>query len=300
MKWINEFLTNSRTERFNYTLLNDSNCDLFIKRDDLIHTEISGNKLRKLFYNLKYCQDQNLNGIVTYGGAFSNHLLATASAANLAGIEAIGKVRGDELNSNSNDLLKRCYDLGMKLEFLKRTEFSSQKHLSGILEIEGKTYVSIPEGGANLLGVLGCKEIFSELPFDFDYYCIAQGTTTTSIGLALSIPKDSKLIVVPVLKGFDSKSEMKALIGASLFDAFEEKLIVLDEFHFGGYAKTTNDLLNFISDFNNQNVFDIEPVYTGKAMFALVQYLISNNVKNKKVLFVHTGGLSNWKKQTII
>ena len=97
-----------------------------------------------------------------------------------------------------------------------------------------------------------------------------------------------------------SKSEMKALIGASLFDAFEEKLIVLDEFHFGGYAKTTNDLLNFISDFNNQNVFDIEPVYTGKAMFALVQYLISNNVKNKKVLFVHTGGLSNWKKQTVI
>ena len=296
MKWINEFITNSRTEKFNYSLLNDLNCELFIKRDDLIHPEISGNKLRKLFYNLKFCQDQNLKGIVTYGGAFSNHLLATASAAKLAGIQAIGKVRGDELHSNSNEVLKRCHALGMQLEFLKRSEFSTQKHFSGILEIKGNSYLSIPEGGANLQGVLGCSELVQELPCDFDYYCIAQGTTTTSIGLALSIPKNSKLIVVPVLKGFDSKAEMKAIIGETKFDSIEEKLIVLDEFHFGGYAKTTDELLNFISEFNNQNGFEIEPVYTGKAMFALVHYLISNNIRNKKVLFVHTGGLSNWKK----
>jgi 1-aminocyclopropane-1-carboxylate deaminase len=89
---------------------------------------------------------------------------------------------------------------------------------------------------------------------------------------------------------------MKAIIGAAKFESIEEKLIVLDEFHFGGYAKTTDELLNFISDFNNQNIFEIEPVYTGKAMFALVHYLIANNIRNKKVLFVHTGGLSNWKK----
>ena len=296
MKWINEIITNSRTERFNYTLLNELNCELFIKRDDLIHPEISGNKIRKLFYNLKYCQDHNLRGIVTYGGAYSNHLIATASAAHFLGIQAIGRVRGNELNENSNDVLQRCHALGMELEFVERGTFNSQKHFSGILEIDGKPYLSIPEGGANELGVSGCQELIHELPNEFDYYCLAQGTTTTSIGIALSIPKDSKLIVVPVLKGFDSKTEMKTIIGATKFDSIEDKLIVLDEFHFGGYAKTTEELLNFISEFNNQNVFEIEPVYTGKAMFALVHYLISKNIRNKKVLFVHTGGLSNWKK----
>jgi 1-aminocyclopropane-1-carboxylate deaminase len=300
MKWINEFITNSRTERFNYSLLNDLNCDLFIKRDDLIHSEISGNKIRKLLYNLKFCTDNNIHGIVTYGGAFSNHLLATASAANLSGIHAIGRVRGDELNEHSNELLQRCHELGMKLEFVDRGAFSSQKHFSGILEIEGKPYLSIPEGGANELGVLGCKELIHKLPYEFDYYCLAQGTTTTSIGLALSLPENSKLIVVPVLKGFDSKKEMKSIIGINKFNIINHKIIVLDDFHFGGYAKVTEELKGFISEFNCQNDFDIEPVYTGKAMYALVQYLITNNIRNKKVLFVHTGGLSNWKSKTII
>ena len=296
MKLINEFLSNSRTERFDYNLLNVLNCELFVKRDDLIHPEISGNKIRKLNYNLKYCQEHNLEGIVTYGGAYSNHLLATASAGNLSGIKTIGRVRGDELNEFSNDLLQRCYVLGMKLEFLERSEYSTQKYFSGVLEIDKKSFLSIPEGGANELGVLGCKEIIDELPCDFDYYFLAQGTTTTSIGLAQSIPENSKLIVVPVLKGFDSKAEMKAIIGATKFDLIDEKLIVLKEFHFGGYAKSNDELMAFISDFNKQNIFEIEHVYTGKAMFALVQFLISNNVKNKKVLFIHTGGLSKWKK----
>lgn len=300
MKWINEFITNSRTERFNYSLLNDLNCELFIKRDDLIHPEISGNKIRKLLYNLKFCADNDIQGIVTYGGAFSNHLLATASAANLSDIQAIGRVRGDELNQHSNDVLKRCHELGMKLEFIDRVTFSSQKHFSGIIEIEGKPFLSIPEGGANELGVFGCQGLISELPFEFDYYCLAQGTTTTSIGLATALPKNSKLIVVPVLKGFDSKTEMRAIIGDVNFNMFEQNLVILDDYHFGGYAKDTVELKSFISEFNNQNSFEIEPVYTGKAMYALVQFLISNNIRNKKVLFVHTGGLSNWKSKTII
>ena len=295
MDWIKNLIDKTKVETFVYNQLNDLNCKLFIKRDDLIHNEISGNKIRKLKYNLQFCLDNSLKGIVTYGGAYSNHLLASAAAANLAGIQIVGKVRGNELNVESNAVLKRCYELGMSLEFLDRTYFSKIKNQNGIVEIDGNSFLSIPEGGSNLNGVEGCKEIITELEEDFDYYCLAQGTTTTSIGIALSIPKNAKLIVVPVLKGFDSELEMSSIIGKEEFLKIKNQLIVLNDFHFGGYAKS-NDVLNlFIDDFNRQNTFEIEPIYTGKAMFALVDFLKSKNICNKKVLFVHTGGLSKWK-----
>ncbi len=295
MDWIKKIIEKTKVESFVYNQLNDLNCKLFIKRDDLIHKEISGNKIRKLKYNLQFCIDHSLSGIVTYGGAFSNHLLASAAAANFAGIKIIGRVRGNELNSESNAVLKRCDELGMHLQFLERSYFSEIKNQNGIVEIDGNSYLSIPEGGCNLNGVEGCKEIITELDQDFDYYCLAQGTTTTSIGIAQSIPKSSKLIVVPVLKGFHSEKEMTTIIGEREFEKFKNQLIILDEFHFGGYSKSDSNLNYFIQDFNNQNSFEIEPIYTGKAMFALVDFLKSKNIRNKKVLFVHTGGLSKWK-----
>lgn len=294
MDWIKNLTNKTKIEPFVYNQLNDLNCKLFIKRDDLIHNEISGNKIRKLKYNLQFCLDNSLKGIVTYGGAYSNHLLASAAAANLAGIKVIGRVRGNELNVESNAVLKRCNELGMSLEFLDRTFFSKIKNQNGIIEVDGSSFLSIPEGGSNLSGVDGCKEIITELNEDFDYYCLAQGTTTTSIGVALSIPKNAKLIVVPVLKGFDSELEMSSIIGKE-FLKFKNQLIVLNEYHFGGYAKSNDALNQFVDDFNRQNAFEIEPVYTGKAMFALVDFLKSKVVRNKKVLFVHTGGLSKWK-----
>jgi 1-aminocyclopropane-1-carboxylate deaminase len=146
-----------------------------------------------------------------------------------------------------------------------------------------------------LNGVKGCKEIVTELDDNFDYYCLAQGTTTTSIGIAQSIPKNAQLIVVPVLKGFNSKMEMTSIIGEMEFKKIENQLIVLDDFHFGGYAKTDAILDEFIKDFNGQNSFEIESTYTGKAMYGLMNFLKSKNIRNKKVLFVHTGGLSKWK-----
>jgi 1-aminocyclopropane-1-carboxylate deaminase len=295
MDWIKNLIDKSKVESFVYNQLNDLNCKLFVKRDDLIHKEISGNKIRKLKYNLQFCLDNSLKGIVTYGGAYSNHLLASAAAANLAGIQNVGRVRGNELNAESNAVLKRCNELGMSLEFLERTYFSKIKNQNGIVEIDDGSFLSIPEGGSNLNGVEGCKEIISELDEEFDYYCLAQGTTTTSIGIAQSIPKHSKLIVVPVLKGFQSEKEMITIIGETEFEKFKNQLIILDEFHFGGYSKSDPSLNSFIQDFNNQNSFEIEPIYTGKAMFALVDFLKSKDICNKKVLFVHTGGLSKWK-----
>jgi 1-aminocyclopropane-1-carboxylate deaminase len=282
----------SRIEKFRFNKSNNKDLELFVKRDDLIHKYISGNKIRKLKYNIFSFYKNNCSLLVTFGGAFSNHLLATASMCYELGIPCIGIVRGEELDAKSNFILSKCDSLGMKLEFVSRTNFSEQKKMSGSLVKDGIPTWFIPEGGANLEGIEGCKEIVAENVEIFDYYVVAQGTTTTSIGIALALPPSAKIIVVPVLKGFDSKSEMKSVLNnVDLWNVIKDKIIVLDDFHFGGYAKSTNELREFISEINQINEMKIEEVYTGKALYALKNYLEKNAVKNKKFLFIHTGGI---------
>lgn len=274
--------------------VNTAGLKLFVKRDDLIHSLISGNKIRKLKYNLIDAVSNQCEGIVTYGGAYSNHLLATASAGHELGIPVIGKVRGEELNVQSNAVLSQCHSLGMDLRFLSRSTFSEEKYQSGRVEFEGKFYWVIPEGGANAQGIQGCMEIVSELKETYDYYIVAQGTCTTSLGLLLSIPERAKLIVVPVLKGFDVLKEMRALLNDDdLFDAHQSKLIIWDEYHHGGYGKSSTALDSFISEFHSMNSFNIEPVYTGKVFYALNDVLSKEKelFLGKRVLVVHTGGV---------
>ena len=286
------FIQLSRIEKFRFNKSNNKDLELFVKRDDLIHKYISGNKIRKLNQNIFSFYKNKCKKLVTFGGAFSNHLLATAALCNELSIDCVGIVRGEELNINANVILKKCSSLGMKLEFVSRTNFLEQKKMSGLLVKDGIPTWFIPEGGANLEGIEGCKEIVSENEEIFDYYVVAQGTTTTSIGIALALPPSAKIIVVPVLKGFNSKSEMKSVLNnVDLWNVIKDKIIVLDDFHFGGYAKSTNELREFISEINQINKMQIEEVYTGKALYALKNYLEKNFVKNKKVLFIHTGGI---------
>ncbi len=291
--WFEKRIQHSRVESFHLPL-NTSQVELFIKRDDLIHQEISGNKLRKLKYNLLAAIRENVEGIITFGGAYSNHLLATAAAGKELGISVIGMVRGEELNTQSNPILARCHELGMNLEFLTRTEFSAKKHQNGLVQIEGSNYWVIPEGGANAEGIEGCTEIVTELDQHYDYYVVAQGTTTTSLGLLKSIPEHAKLIVVPVLKGFDVEREMRTLLQDDiLFEKLRSKLLVLESYHQGGYAKTSPELLTFIDVFHVQNNFRIEPVYTGKVFYALNDVLTKEKemFSGKSVLVLHTGGV---------
>ena len=286
------FIQLSRIEKFRFNKSNNKDLELFVKRDDLIHNYISGNKIRKLNQNIFSFYKNKCKKLVTFGGAFSNHLLATAALCNELSIDCVGIVRGEELNAKSNFILSKCDSLGMKLEFVSRTNFSEQKKMSGLLVKDGIPTWFVPEGGANLEGIEGCKEIVSENEEIFDYYVVAQGTTTTSIGIALALPPSAKIIVVPVLKGFNSKSEMKSVLNnVDLWNVIKDKIIVLDDFHFGGYAKSTNELREFISEINQINEMQIEEVYTGKALYALKNYLEKNFVKNKKVLFIHTGGI---------
>ena len=286
------FIQLSRIEKFRFNKSNNKDLELFVKRDDLIHKYISGNKIRKLNQNIFSFYKNKCKKLVTFGGAFSNHLLATAALCNELSIDCVGIVRGEELNVNSNGILKKCSSLGMQLNFVSRTNFSEQKKMSGLLVNDGIPTWFVPEGGANLEGIEGCKEIVAENEEIFDYYVVAQGTTTTSIGIALALPPSAKIIVVPVLKGFNSKSEMKSVLNnVDLWNVIKDKIIVLDDFHFGGYAKSTNELREFISEINQINKMQIEEVYTGKALYALKNYLEKNFVKNKKVLFIHTGGI---------
>jgi 1-aminocyclopropane-1-carboxylate deaminase len=301
--WFAKLKSHSKLERFYLPLANNNALKLFVKRDDLIDPFISGNKLRKLEGNLMAAKDAGAAQIITFGGAYSNHLLASASAANALDIPIIGKVRGEELNEKSNPMLLKCHQLGMDLHFINRSNFKESKHQSGLSIDQDKTTWFIPEGGANPEGILGCTNIYTEAVAQnnnqhFDAVFLAQGTTTTSLGILASIPPTTQLFVVPVLKGFHSLHEMQALaekakqnpLTAQLHFPFEQ-VRVLDTYHHGGYAQTSPELDAFISAFNETKQFPIEPTYTGKVLHALNEQISAFPSNIQTVLFVHTGGV---------
>lgn len=270
---------------------------ILVKRDDLIHEEVSGNKWRKLKYNLLQVEQGNHAGVFTFGGAYSNHLLATASAANRAKIPAIGFVRGEELNENSNTTLQSCSKLGMKLIFISREEYGlrNDKQYIDELKSEHTNYYFVPEGGGNYLGMVGCQEIWKEIDQSIDDVFVAQGTTATSCGLLLGKPGKTKLHVIPALKGFDSLEEMRSKLKWFLFqeeitNELLEDVKVYPEYHFGGYGKYTSVLLNFIQEIYKEHQLPLDPIYTAKAFYGMLQELENPYFNNRTVLFIHTGG----------
>lgn len=277
------------------------NVRLLVKRDDLIHPEVSGNKWRKLKYNIELVLFQKKDGILTFGGAYSNHLLATAAACKKAGLRSIGIVRGEELNIDSNENLKRCSELGMDLKFISREEYDSrnEKAAQETWKEEYPFYLLVPEGGANYYGMVGCQEILKELPAEIDHLFVAQGTTTTSCGLLVGIGENTRLHVVPALKGFDAKAEMKKQLFPFLIDeeTIQEHLNrveVHSEAHFGGYGKWNEELLDFIVNCKTEYDLPLDKIYTGKAFYALMEWLKQQNFETlQTIVFIHTGGLQN-------
>lgn len=292
---------NSVLEQLEHPLFESHDVRVLVKRDDLIDDVVSGNKWRKLKYNLLQMEALGKLGVLTFGGAFSNHLIATAAAAHKSGVRAIGIVRGDELNSESNDTLKKCHELGMELVFVSRSEYANRndhEYLSTLKTVHNDLYL-IPEGGANFYGMVGCQEIVKEIDTPFDAIFVAQGTATTSCGIG-SVLGDAHLYVVPALKGFDSISEMEKIYGQAAFESefieeLNEKTTVLSDYHFGGYGKYTNELLEFIKSIHLQTGLKLDPVYTGKTFFALIDQIKEGVFNGKSVVFVHTGGLNGVK-----
>ncbi|GAB1463905.1 1-aminocyclopropane-1-carboxylate deaminase/D-cysteine desulfhydrase [Pedobacter sp.] len=260
---------------------------LSIKRDDLIDPFISGNKWRKLKYILLDAAKHNKNHLVTFGGAYSNHLLATAAAAAKHHLQVTAFVRGEEVN---NPMLSLCKIFGMQLYFVDRESYKNKPRLYELHFGSNQSAYFIDEGGASEEATIGCTEIIDELNEQFDYIFCAAGTGTTAAGLLKGINQldlETQLHVIPVLKGGD-------FIKDEIFK-YEKNLTKLHlhtDYHFGGYAKTTPELISFIKDFTSKTGVLIDPVYTGKMFYAINDLIESKQIsKDAKILAIHTGGL---------
>lgn len=293
----------SRIEKVRLPIAGGEPFSLDIKRDDLIDPIVSGNKWRKLKYNFLKAKERKNVGIVTFGGAFSNHLIATAKAASLAGINAVGIVRGNELHPNSNETLKRCHAFGMDLVFVDRSAYRKKNEATYINELRVKypNHLVIPEGGRNYYGVIGCQEIMTETENNYDHIYLAGGTGTTGAGVVLSGAEQSKVHVVSALKGDFLKAEIAELLylvlnDSSTVDIYLQQLKVHNDAHFGGYAKVTDELIAFINQIDKEISLKLDPIYTAKAFYQMVNdYTTGLILPTEKVLFIHTGGLQGRK-----
>lgn len=257
--------------------------ELFIKRDDLIHPLISGNKWRKLQGIITSFKD--FEEIITYGGAYSNHLIASAVAANFLQVSITGYVRGEGIR-NKSTVIELCEYYGMKLHYLSREEYKTEKQKAGVLHHK----LHIPEGGSMQEGTLACRDIMEEEWLDIDHLYLACGTGTTAAGILNSRhTKLPQMHIVSVLKGGSFlKNEIYDLCGRQDFE------LVLDQ-HRGGYAKTDKELMQFITSFYKETGILLDPIYTAKAMYALYAHVQEGRYnRTQKVGFVHTGGLTGW------
>jgi len=263
---------------------------LHLKREDRLHPTISGNKFRKLKYNLIEAKAQGLISLLTFGGAYSNHIAAVAAAGLECGFQTIGIIRGEELADKipDNPTLRQAQNLGMKLHFISRSDYRRKTDVDFIEQLKQQfgVFYLIPEGGTNQLAVQGCEEILTAQDKQyFDYICCAVGTGGTIAGIINSTSNTQKTLGFPALKGDFLFNEIRQWTTRSNWD------LCLD-YHFGGYAKTTPELLQFIQQFQQKTDIEIEPIYMGKMLFGIFDLVEKGYFPaNSKILAIHTGGL---------
>ncbi len=262
---------------------------LYVKREDLIHPYVSGNKFRKLKYNLAEAKNQNRITLLTFGGAFSNHILALAAAGKEFGFKTIGVVRGEELYSqiDDNPTLSKAQEFGMVFEFISREVYrdkTNELFLKFLKEKYGDFYL-IPEGGTNEFAVKGCEEILNEEDLQFDYICCAVGTGGTISGLINSSQDCQKVLGFPALKGSFLAEDIRKFANKNNWE-------LITDYHFGGYAKYDEALIHFINDFYQSYGVPLDPIYTSKMVFGVMNLISKKYFPPKsKILVIHTGGL---------
>lgn len=262
--------------------------ELYIKRDDLIHPIISGNKWRKLAGFFRHYPRDGYTVLTTYGGAYSNHLVATAATCAAMGIPTTGVIRGEE-PKNLNPVLTMCKLYGMELVYVSREQYRAMNRTEGIVGDQ----LHIPEGGAGVKGTEGCREILRESDLSrIDKIYVSCGTGTTITGMVESlVGRDHlpELYGIQVLKGEGYiAQDIKKDYGI-------ENVVIYDEYHCGGYAKTNEELMSFIKDFTRETGVLLDPVYTGKMMLAIYKLCENNSIKRgEEILAIHTGGLTGW------
>lgn len=271
------------------TLALPCSIQLTIKRLDLIHPRISGNKFFKLKYNFFAAQQQGLRQILTFGGAYSNHIAATAYAAQLVGFQSIGIIRGEELSTQDlNPTLQTAQDFGMQLHFVSRAEYRL-RHESEYLQQLQRQYPQafiIPEGGTNTLAIQGTQEILtSEDRENYDVICCAVGTGGTIAGIIESSSEQQQVLGFSALKGDFLQQNIQQWTD-------KQNWALTDAYCCGGYAKTSQELLQFMQQFEQRYAIPLEQVYTAKMMMGLFDLIQKNHFStNTRILAIHTGGL---------
>ncbi len=279
----------TENQKVNLPLLEEKKVSLLIKREDRIHPLISGNKYRKLKYNIKKAKIAQYDTLLTFGGAFSNHIVATACAAHENGLKSVGIIRGEELafKWKENPTLMKATELGMQLKFVSRKEYRNKHTLEfkEQLKSEFGHVFMLPEGGTNDLAIKGCEEILTAADKDFTVICCSIGTGGTIAGIVNSLTKVQRVIGFPALKGDFLKEDICKF-------ATNDRWNLQMGYHFGGYGKVTLELINFINDFKKETQIPLDPIYTGKMMFGILDMVKNDKFATRtKILAIHTGGL---------
>lgn len=259
---------------------------LSVKREDLNNASVSGNKWWKLKLNLSEAVALGYNTILTFGGAYSNHIYATAAAAAAVGLKSIGVIRGEQTEP-LNNTLNFARSNRMELHFVSRSDYRDKDSLHAQLVSRFGRFYTIPEGGSNEHGVVGISLFARTLPPDFDYICCPVGTGATLAGLIRGYNGRGMLIGFPVLKGGDSwRDEVEN------FQPMYDNWTLATDYHFGGYAKTSPILESFMSHFTESHNIPLEHVYSGKMFYGMMD-MISKGFyrKGSKILAIHTGGI---------
>ena len=265
-----------------------NNIKLTIKREDMLHPYISGNKLRKLKYNVLQAKKEHRDTLLTFGGAYSNHIAATAAAGKEYGLKTIGIIRGEELQHKikDNPTLLFAQNNGMEFKFISRDQYreKDRRDFIQLLQDQFGDFYLMPEGGTNALAVKGCEEILTENDSVFTHVACAVGTGGTIAGLINSALPHQKVLGFPALKADLSDDIFKF--------ARPGNWELINDYHFGGYAKVSSALIEFINNFKDTTGIPLDPVYTGKMIFGVID-LIDKGYFNADatILAIHTGGL---------
>jgi 1-aminocyclopropane-1-carboxylate deaminase/D-cysteine desulfhydrase-like pyridoxal-dependent ACC family enzyme len=265
----------------------DRGIKVFVKRDDIIHPDISGNKWRKLKYIIEDIKTLHYSNIVSFGGVYSNHLRALSLAASNNNLSLTCIIRGDEISNDNIDFLQSH---GARIVFMARDLYrkvtqDNEYHL--LNDYIDDTYYIVPEGGNHPLAWRGCSEIITEMDVDFQYIYTAVGTGATLTGLAQALDSTQQVIGVSALKGEDKISDI-------IRKNTENNFFIDFNYHFGGYAKTTPELIRFIQEFQIKHGIPLDYVYTGKMFYAIYDRIAKNLIPDGSTLIaIHTGGISN-------
>lgn len=271
---------------------NPNNVQLHLQRDDKLHPVVSGNKWRKLKYNLIEAKKKGYDTLLTFGGAYSNHIHAAAGAAQEFGLKSIGVIRGEE-HLPLNPTLQDAQNMGMQFRYMDRSTYREkhEDHVIDMLRKEFGTFYLVPEGGTNELALQGAAEIVANSADGYDYYCSACGTAGTVTGMIIGLNGNSRVIGFSVLKGDFHQIEVNKWLDITR-NSNLTNWEINTQYHFGGYAKFDWRLVRFINELKNVQNIQLDPVYTGKMMYGVFD-LISEGYfpPESKILAIHTGGL---------